>query len=262
MLVFVTAFGLLLGVDGFVRRDNQPIAREPNAPAGARTSYPSLATAAFAAILMLGAALAAPQLKPVRAEGPAHDLQSLVPQAFGDWSIDPSVVPVPATPDVQEKLDRIYSETLSRTYVNARGEQMMLTLAYGGDQSDALKAHRQEVCYTAQGFAIHGLEQGDLAAAGRSIPVTRMLAVRAERSEPVTYWFTMGDRVVRGRLERLQMQLTSGLRGRIPDGMLVRVSSISADPPAAFAAQQSFMAALLGAMPPEAAARLVGGARS
>jgi EpsI family protein len=159
---------------------------------------------------------------------------------------------------VQAKLDRIYSQTVSRTYVNAAGERMMLTVAYGGDQSDALKAHRQEVCYTAQGFDIYGMRHGTLDAAGRSIPVTQMQAVRGDRSEPVTYWFTMGDRVVLGRLERLQVQLRSGLAGRVPDGMLVRISSIDGDPPRAFEAQQAFVAAILAAMPAADATRLVG----
>jgi len=135
---------------------------------------------------------------------------------------------------------------------------MMLTVAYGGDQSDALKAHRQEVCYSAQGFRVGGLEHGRLAAAGREIPVTRFVAVRGARSEPVTYWFTMGDRVVLGRLERLRVQLAAGFAGRIPDGMLVRVSSLSQDPRAAYAAQQRFVQGLLGAIPESTVARLAG----
>ena len=94
--------------------------------------------------------------------------------------------------------------------------------------------------------------------AGRSIPVTRMVAVRADRIEPVTYWFTMGDRVVLGRAERLETQLASGLRGRVLDGMLVRVSSLSPDARQAFASQQSFATALFSAMPPATAARFVG----
>jgi EpsI family protein len=82
--------------------------------------------------------------------------------------------------------------------------------------------------------------------------------VRGERSEPVTYWFTMGDRVVLGRLERLKVQLQNGLAGRIPDGMLVRVSSLSTEPGRAFAAQEAFMAAIVAAVPAAEAARLVG----
>jgi exosortase B len=267
MLVFVSAFAMLMGVDrligakGIAARRNEPSLREPETEARGN-AQPSIAVALASAVLMIGVAVAAPQMKPVPAEGPALDLERLVPQAFGDWSIDPTIEPIAPTPDVQAKLDRIYNQTVSRSYVNSQGEQMMLTLAYGGDQSDALKAHRQEVCYTAQGFEIHGLHHGDLSAAGRSVPVTRMLALRGERSEPVTYWFTMGDRVVRGRAERLQVQLAAGFQGRIPDGMLVRVSSISGDAASAFGAQQAFIASLLAAMPAADAARLVGAARS
>lgn len=263
MLVFVTAFVLLIGVDKVI-----PARAVTPAQAGAQldprlrgddTLRANIKWPAYlAGLAMLGAALATPLLKPVHAEGTALDLERLVPSAFGDWSIDPTVVPIAPTPDVQAKLDRIYSRTLSRAYVNSRGEQMMLTVAYGGDQSDALKAHRQEVCYTAQGFTIHALHAGSLAVAGRDVPVTRMLAVRGERSEPVTYWFTMGDRVVRGRLERLRVQLASGLAGRVPDGMLVRVSNISSDLPSAFEAQQAFIGALVAAMPASEAARFVG----
>ena len=211
-------------------------------------------------VAMLGAAIAAPALKPVRAEGPVVDLERVVPATFGDWHIDPSIVPVPPSADVQAKLDRLYSQVVNRAYVNDAGEMVMLTIAYGGDQSDALKAHRQEKCYSAQGFEVHALEHGRLDAAGRSIPVTRMVAVRGDRVEPVTYWFTMGERVVLGRVERLRAQLASGLRGHMMDGMLVRVSSLSSasDAAGAFVTQQSFATALFSAIPAAAAARFVG----
>ncbi len=259
LLVFVTAFAMLIGLDSLVggrRRVETGKVDQPHFDQATRTSY--VAPIAVAA-LMVGSALAAPLMKPVRAEGTAAlVLESMVPQAFGDWSIDPTIVPIAPTADVQAKLDRIYSQTVSRTYVNSAGEHMMLTVAYGGDQSDALKAHRQEVCYTAQGFTIEGLHHDQLAVQGGAIPVTRMLALRGERSEPVTYWFTMGDRVVRGLLERLETQLANGVRGRVPDGMLVRVSSISGDSAAAYAAQQTFIAALLAAMPPAQVSRMAG----
>jgi len=56
------------------------------------------------------------------------------------------------------------------------------------------------------------------------------------------------------------MQLREGFRGRIPDGMLVRVSSISGDTGAAYGAQQAFIAQLLAAMPAEQRVRLAGAA--
>jgi EpsI family protein len=218
----------------------------------------SIAAAIVAAIAMIGTAAAAPALKPVPDSAPAPDLEEVIPARFGDWRIDTEVAAVAPTPDVQANLDRLYRQIVSRTYVNSAGERMMLTVAYGGDQSDALKAHRQEVCYTAQGFSVESLAHGRLATAGRDIPVTRFHAVMGERSEPVTYWFTMGERVVLGRAERLRVQLAHGFSGRIPDGMLVRVSNLSNDPAGAYAAQAAFVAAMMAALPSSDATRFVG----
>jgi exosortase B len=261
LLVFAVAFLLLAGLDSLFGLRTRPSGRNDARPDSVHVPRTSNLAPIAVAAMMIVTALAAPLMKPVRAEGPDTVLESMVPRAFGDWSIDPSIVPVPPTAEVQAKLDRIYSQTVSRTYVNSRGEHMMLTVAYGGDQSDALKAHRQEVCYTAQGFTIHDLHHDSLALQGRALPVTRMLAVRGERFEPVTYWFTMGDRVVRGRVERLAMQIREGFAGRIPDGVLVRVSSISADAPGAYAAQQAFIGELLAATPAQERTRLAGAAR-
>ena len=227
--------------------------RPPRRPLGTRIG----ASLVGAAIAMTGTALATPALAPVRVQR-SVDLDAILPTHFSGWRVDPETAPLAPSPDVRAKLEQLYGEIASRTYVNDAGERMMLIVAYGGDQSDALKAHRQEVCYSAQGFSIGGLRHGTLAAAGRSIPVTRFVAVRGARSEPVTYWFTMGDRVVLGRLERLSVQLLSGFRGEMPDGMLVRVSSLSHDAPAAFAEQRGFVAALLAAMPESARVRLAG----
>ncbi len=256
LAVFVIALALIMSLDRFLPRASRLV---PRAPVASRlVPRASLLAALCAALVMSATAIASPLLNPVRAEGAAPDLVSLVPASFGDWSIDPTVEPVAPAAEVQAKLDRIYGATLTLTYVNAKGERMMLAIAYGGDQSDALKAHRQEVCYRAQGFEIRGLADDRVEAAGRSMPVTRMLAVQGSRSEPVTYWFTMGDRVVRSRVQRLAVQLESGLRGTIPDGMLVRVSSLSSDPSVAFAAQDAFVTALLAAVPAPAATRLAG----
>ncbi len=217
-------------------------------------SYPLVGAA------MLAAAAAAVALTPDRPQHGAagFDLERIIPGSFGDWSIDPFVAPIIPAPDVQADLARLFDQMVSRTYVNSRGERMMLTIGYGGNQSDALKVHRQEVCYAGQGFEIRGVVHGDLRLGGKTIPVTRIFAVRGTRSEPVTYWFTIGDRVVLGRLERLMVQLSYGLSGRIPDGMLVRVSNLSTNPTRAFEAHEEFTAALLGGMRRGDVHRLVG----
>lgn len=208
---------------------------------------------------MISAAGAALALKPARApQEAAFDLNEVIRGSFGDWSVDPGMTPIPPAPDVQANLERLYAQIVSRTYVNNRGERIMLAVAYGGDQSDALKAHRQEVCYAAQGFEIRNVSHEILRFRETSVPVTRLLAVRGTRSEPVTYWFTMGDRVVVGRLERLLVQLRFGLSGRIPDGMLVRVSSLSADPPQAYRRHEEFIGAMLETAREGDARRLLG----
>ncbi|HYC36412.1 MAG TPA: exosortase B [Usitatibacter sp.] len=272
LLVFVAALIMLLGWDNLLRR----LLDRPDAtPARVEVEFATRTSPRLTArkgwmarratlvgfvagIAMAGTAAAAPALAPKPDGRPAPDLEQVIPAAFGDWRIDPDVVQVAPAPDVQANLDRLYRQIVSRTYVNSAGERMMLTVAHGGDQSDALKAHRQEACYAAQGFDIRALAHERMSTAGRDIPVTRMLAVRGERSEPVTYWFTMGDRVVLGRFERLRVQVENGLAGRVPDGMLVRVSSLSTEPRRAFASQKSFVDAMVAAVPPQHVARFVG----
>ena len=255
LLVFVIALGMLIAFDSRLRHGTNAGAAETQAPTHGRSR---LGAAPYVvALAMVGAAAATPMLKPVPADSPI-DLERVLPASFGDWRIDPEVIPVSPAPDVQARLDLIYSQVLSRTYVNSRGERMMLTVAHGGDQSDALKAHRQEKCYEAQGFEISGLRHEPLAIGERSIPATRMVAVRGDRVEPVTYWFTMGDRVVLGRFERLRAQVAAGMRGRIPDGMLVRISNLSGDSAQSFAAQQAFAAAIFAQVSPQDATRFIG----
>ncbi len=265
VIVFVVALLLLVGLDKLNPIGDRPLISSSGAglapqvaahePAGRGRVNPHVLW--LAAIAMAASAAAAPVLKP-KAAPAALDLERMVPRAFAGWRVDPASMPLPPAPDVRAKLDRIYQQVVSRTYVDAQGHAMMLTVAYGGDQSDALKVHRQEACYAAQGFDVRDVRSATLPAAGRAIPVTRMLAVRGARSEPVTYWFTMGDRVVLGRLDRLEAQLAAGFHGRIPDGLLVRVSSLSTDEASAFAAHAAFVAALLGTLSPQDADRLAG----
>ncbi len=262
LLLFATALGLLLALDAAIAgRPGAPApvpARKAARPRARARREPAYALAAAVTCALVAAAAAAPALAPREGDGPAPDLARLVPARFGDWRVDTALAPVPPTPAEAASLGRLYGRVLARTYVNGAGEHVMLLVAWGGDQSDALKAHRQEVCYAAQGFAVGGLERATVHAGARAIPATRFLAVRGARAEPVTYWFTMGDRVVRGRVQRLAVQLRDGFAGRVPDGMLVRVSSLSRHAPRAWAAQDAFVAAMLAAMPRPAARRLAG----
>ena len=59
-------------------------------------------------------------------------------------------------------INKIYNQTLTRTYINPRGDRIMLSIAYGRDQSDALQMHKPELCYPAQGFRLLNNQRGTL----------------------------------------------------------------------------------------------------
>lgn len=215
----------------------------------------------LAGLAMLAAAGLAIAMKPgerMAVQRPPLNLESAVPQSFAGWRVDTTLVPVMVSPDVQAALDKIYSQTLARTYVDAEGRRVMLTIAYGGDQSRETQVHKPEVCYPMQGFQITSMAAGVLDAVQQKIPIMRLVAVQGRRVEPITYWIAVGDTVVRGAFEQNMARLKYGLTGTVPDGILVRVSSITRDEQSAYALQDRFVNDMLQAMPPREAARLLG----
>ena len=201
--------------------------------------------------------LARPTVK-IADSGPRVDLETLFPREFGDWRIDSRTPVILPSPDLQAKLDAIYNQVLSRTYVNAEGERVMLSVAYGGDQSDGTSAHRPEVCYPAQGFQVLGNEVGTIDLDGRQMPVKRLQSRLGARYEPITYWIVVGDQVVTSGTQQKIAQLGYGVRGQIPDGMLVRVSSIGVDAKAGHALQARFVNDLVRSIDPERRLRIAG----
>ena len=76
-------------------------------------------------------------------------------------------------------------------------------------------------------FAFPGLSgrQFLMRPAVRRYRLTRLVAQREGRLEPVTYWMRIGNDVATGVLERQILKVKYGLRGLIPDGALVRIST-------------------------------------
>lgn len=187
------------------------------------------------------------------------DLEKMFPAEFGEWQVDRTLPVVLPAPDVQAKLDAIYNQVLARTYVNRRsGDRVMLSVAYGGDQSDGMQAHLPEVCYPAQGFELRGARSVQLDLQGRRIPARQMSTRLGGRHEHVVYWLTLGETVAATRTERKLRQMEYGLRGLVPDGMLVRTSSIDRDAANSFAVQQRFLLDMAKALPPDHVNRILG----
>lgn len=187
------------------------------------------------------------------------DLETLIPKQFGEWKIDETIVPLIANPEQQALINKIYNQTLTRTYVNPNGDRIMLSIAYGGDQTDSLALHRPETCYPAQGFQILKSPTISSFSTGEgSIPVKRLVATQGRRVEPITYWTTVGDTVAVNGLKWKLQQLKYGLTGKIPDGLLFRISSIQGDDAKAYQIQDTFARDLLKALPPSGRQRIIG----
>lgn len=197
-------------------------------------------------------------------QGFAH----VVPQEFGDWKETSSSI-VQVDPDVQRDGKRStndpYDDVLMRAYTNSKGEVVLLTLAYGRYQRQEVKIHRPELCYLAQGFqlvarakAVMPLQSG----VGKPVNGERMLVQSADRVEVVSFWLRVGSEFSDSSWNTRVHILKEGLRGRVPDGILVRASQIvpSAEQatPARYAVQEQFLKELLHAVPLPARDQLVG----
>jgi EpsI family protein len=212
-------------------------------------------------IVMIIASICAMQLRPthrIADDGKKIDLETMIPRQFGEWHIETQSSGQIINPEVKQRLDQLYSQTLSRTYVNDKGDFIMLSIAYGADQSDAKQLHYPEVCYPSQGFQIKFAEPSVVSTEYGDIKVKHLFAVMGPRSEPITYWTTVGNKVVMAGREAKLEQLKYGFKGDIPDGLLFRVSSITQDTKEGYELQQKFINKLIASLSSESRLRLAG----
>ena len=189
---------------------------------------------------------------------PRYLLEDIVPKRFGDWTLQPDQSVQVVNPQTQALLDSLYSQILTRTYINSQGYRVMLSLAYGDDQRGGLQAHKPEVCYPAQGFKLLDNRADSLSTAFGNIEVRRLNTSMGARREPITYWINVSDTVVTSVLQKRMVEIKLGLTGQIPDGLLFRISSIDDSASRAFRSQDAFVADLLQAVPPVDRKRLSG----
>lgn len=176
------------------------------------------------------------------------NLETLIPPEFNGWKIDMSDAAYVVNPEVKGEIKKLYSQTLSRTYVNNQGERVMLSIAYGRNQRVDLQIHRPELCYLSSGFDVGKLTKTFVDTTIGRIPVMHLIAKQGARNEPITYWIRMGDFVTRGWFEQKAATLSYMLAGKVPDGLLFRVSTISSDVSDSYRIQQQFLTSLLQAV--------------
>lgn len=217
-------------------------------------------------VLMCSTAGMAIALRPhqrIADQGPKFELETLIPETFGEWRSEPIPTAQIVDPQQQEMLNKIYSKMLTRTYVNPQGYRIMLSISYGADQTDTTTVHRPELCYPAQGFTLHNKHADSLQLSTGPMPVTRLFTTLGPRKEPVTYWIMIGETVIHaGTFDKKLVELGYGLRGKIPDGILIRASSIDADSANAYAMQDQFANQMIEAVPPALRWRVAGKSES
>ena len=195
-----------------------------------------------------------------RAAGVDVDLERIFPQEFGEWRVDEATRAFVRPAQSKGRQYGIYDQVLERAYVNDNGESVMLSVAYGSEQSGGLQLHRPEVCYDFNGYRVQDVRGATLSLAGRWVPVTNLLADVPGRIEPITYWTVLGGEPTADQRTFRWRIISFALRHQVPDGMLIRLSSINMDPAAAFELHRRFADSMLRAMTPEHRAQVVGSA--
>lgn len=186
------------------------------------------------------------------------NLEAIIPKEFDGWKMDLTHVEPLVSPEVKGEISKIYDQTLSRTYINGRGERVMLAIAYGADERVESQVHRPEICYAANGFDIKKMAKLFLDTTFGQIPVMHLVAKQGNRNEPITYWIKIGNSLTRGWFEEKWATFRYELTGRVPDGLLFRISTISNDEQASYQVQQTFLRDLLKSMRSEDRQWLVG----
>jgi EpsI family protein len=214
----------------------------------------------LASIAILGSAVLAEVLAPrelMARTSTSLDLEKVIPKQFGTWRLASGIAPVtPADPEGYVQADpysRIYSQEVGRAYTDGHGNIVMLMVAYGPVQNFRLKAHRPEMCYTAAGFRVSGKTDAEMRYRNDAPPLkmARVIAERESRFEPISYWMRVGNDITTGVVDRQIIRLKYGLRGIIPDGALMRVSTIGLSEEASYKVQEQFIRDLLGAVAPQ-----------
>lgn len=186
------------------------------------------------------------------------DIASFIPNKFGEWVEQKKQYELIKPSSLQSSLDRIYSQILERTYMDSSGNMVMLSIAYGENQKDSMSIHLPEGCYYGQGFSVTNPVKSILVTSFGRLPIKTLVAVKYMRNEPITYWVKIGNKVVGSSFEQKIEQLSYGLKGEIPDGLVFRVSSISEDGKG-YKLQRDFINSLLNSLDSEGLKFFIGG---
>ena len=196
---------------------------------------------------LVAVAAGAAVLTPRRHEGflQSGSLNDMVPARVGPWTdTGGQGLVLPESPGTAS----IYDKVVTRSYVGGGLPAVMLLVAYGAAQGGMMQVHRPEVCFQSAGFRIDGDRVANVTVAGGlTVPTKLFTARREQRIEQVLYWTRIADRFPTSLFAQRTTMLQSGLRGLVPDGLLVRMSVLGADPRGAQTILETFARCLVQA---------------
>ncbi len=214
---------------------------------------------AIAGGLMLGLAGLTWLREPKEATAPLprDAINNLAPKTIGKWSFSNKSGLVLPTED--KLSDSLYSHVVTRVYTSATHLPVMLLIAYSNTQNGMLQLHRPELCYPANGYQISQPVIDSLSTGfSLQLPVRRFSALGFQRSEQVLYWTRIGEEHPTSWAEQRFAVMRANLRAVIPDGILVRVSTVAPDYDSAKADLEQFTRSLLESSPKQLRALMIG----
>lgn len=178
------------------------------------------------------------------------EMESLIPAQIGPWSFETrSGLVLPPDDPLSKSL---YSDVLTRVYVSDNRPPVMLLIAYSNTQNGMLQVHRPEVCYPAGGYTLSETQIKILDVTPQiHIPTRFFSADSAARNEQVMYWTRIGTESPTSWVDQRAAVVRANLKQVIPDGILVRTSTILADYASAEPVLREFVSDMVLALPPQ-----------
>lgn len=176
-------------------------------------------------------------------------LEQVLPEKIGRWSfISNSGLVVPP----EDQLSRaLYSQLLTRVYGAEDGSTMMVLVAQSGSQTGILQIHRPEICYNAGGYGLSDIAPRAVRLPWGAIPAMSMAASNGARTEQLVYWTRVGDHMPTNWREQRLAVAIDNLNRKIPDAVMVRVSTISNQRQEALRSIDEFIHGMLISLAPD-----------
>lgn len=185
--------------------------------------------------------------------------QDVIPRRVEGWTEVGSPEDIVLPPEDERKAAAIYDEQVMRAYVNGRSDSIMLLVAYARSQSSMLMVHRPESCYPGAGFTILSNEAVKIRVGSQLSVDGRFLTTKRDsRVEQVLYWTRFGNETPSDWDAQRWSIAAQALQGFVPDGALVRLSTVSQDASQSLNLLREFAAELVRTSGPEGRGLLLG----